>query len=160
MKLFYLNRIFLIPVFVIVFFAFSESSIAQKTSIPSLNPGSYNNSVSFENSTDSYILSYTGEDVSIAYRYSIKNGYSLNGITTEVNGYVFNPSYFGGVSLISPGKRRYYLWSEGISSRLIKSSITGNAVISEWVVSYSDEFDFHYHCIKYLQPVHFHTSVA
>jgi len=144
MKLFYLNRIFLIPVFVIVFFAFSESSIAQKTSIPSLNPGSYNNSVSFENSTDSYILSYTGEDVSIAYRYSNKNGYSLNGITTEVNGYVFNPSYFGGVSLISPGKRRYYLWSEGISSRLIKSSITGNAVISEWVVSYSDEFYFHY----------------
>ena len=127
-----------------MFFAFSESTIAQRSTIPSLNQGTYNNSVSFENSSDSYILSYSGKDVSIVYRYSIKKGYSFNGITTEVNGYVFNPSYFGGISLISPDNKRFFLWSEGISSKLLKSSGKNNEVIAEWVINHANDFYFHY----------------
>ncbi len=117
---------------------------AQTTPMPGLNKSNYTNSVSSEKSGIILFKFSTGSR-SLTYGYSLKNGSSFNGIKVSTGGYTFFPSYFGGVSAISPVTNiRYYMWSEEIKKKLLGSRVSGDTLIAEWVIYKESEFYFHY----------------
>ncbi|MBK8382691.1 MAG: hypothetical protein IPL16_12540 [Ignavibacteria bacterium] len=46
--------------------------------------------------------------------------------------------------MTSPDNVNYYLWSEGISKKLLRSQMIRDTLLTEWVVSKGNEFYFHF----------------
>lgn len=142
--IFKLLKIFSVSFSILLFSNFCNYLSAQNSPIPNSNYNSYRNTVTFNAASESYKFAYTDENKTIVYEYSLRNGSSFNGIKFISDGYEFYPSNYGGVCMTSPDNVNYYLWSEGISKKLLRSQMIRDTLLTEWVVSKGNEFYFHF----------------
>jgi len=113
--------------------------------MPSMKSSEFRNSVSYDKTGNSYSFNFKSGEETFSYKYSLKNGYSFNGIRVSAKEYSFLPSYFAGVCVTSPvTKINYYTWSEGIKVKLVKSKMVKDTLITEWVMLKASEFYFHF----------------
>lgn len=142
--LFKILNIFSVTFFILLFSVFCNYLSAQNSAKPNSNNNSFRNSVTFNSASESYKFAFTEENKTIIYEYSLRNGASFKGIKFISDGYEFYPSNYGGVCITSPDNVNYYLWSEGISKKLLRSKMISDTLLTEWVVCKGNEFYFHF----------------
>jgi len=122
--------IFLIAVVLSATAGFLEAAPAPATD--------FTNTVSFDFTNNIFNFVYQGSDGTLAYRYAPGSGiYSENGsfnpLTCTVDGgNAFQPSYWGGLSMMTPEGVEIYPWGPGVWATLLQAQAVGDTLQTQW----------------------------